>query len=374
MVTHSAATSVVQKSAGRLSHFDWMRGLACVLMFQTHCYDSWLAPAARSSRFFMYSQLLGTLPAPLFLFLTGISSVLIMRKLSPAGEVSREAAVRMIRRGGFVWGLGMLFRVQEYLIAFPWAPWTDLLRVDVLNCIGLSLALVGVLAFVTRGAGRMALCSGLVAAAVSMLTPLVWVHRPAWLPWFLESYLNGVHTAGKPLPWLFPLFPWAAFTFAGVTAGFLLLSGAAKQNPRAAIPLAACAGLAVSGLGYALDHLPFQLYPVYDFWHTSPNFFLIRLGILLMIVAASQARFLLPSILGKGRFLVLLGQHSLLVYWVHIEFVYGRFHILPRRGVGILGASAGLLAITLAMLALAFLRSKWEIRRKSPLKAAMSPA
>ena len=47
----------------RLSYIDWMRGLACVLMFQTHCYDSWLSPEARNSVTFAWSQLLGTLPA-----------------------------------------------------------------------------------------------------------------------------------------------------------------------------------------------------------------------------------------------------------------------------------------------------------------------
>jgi peptidoglycan/LPS O-acetylase OafA/YrhL len=33
----------------RLAYIDWMRGLACLLMFQTHCYDSWLGGSARQS-------------------------------------------------------------------------------------------------------------------------------------------------------------------------------------------------------------------------------------------------------------------------------------------------------------------------------------
>ena len=36
----------------RLAYIDWMRGLACVLMFQTHCYDSWLSGDARKTTFF----------------------------------------------------------------------------------------------------------------------------------------------------------------------------------------------------------------------------------------------------------------------------------------------------------------------------------
>jgi hypothetical protein len=53
---------------------------------------------------------------------------------------------------------------------------------------------------------------------------------------------------------------------------------------------------------------------------------------------------------------ILLGQASLLVYWVHIEFVYGRVSILPKHRMGIGGASVGLLAICLAMLGLAYAR------------------
>src|SRR5437773_656593 len=49
----------------RLAYIDWMRGLACLLMFQTHCYDSWLGAPARATKFFWYSQLVGTAPAPL---------------------------------------------------------------------------------------------------------------------------------------------------------------------------------------------------------------------------------------------------------------------------------------------------------------------
>ena len=72
-------------ATSRLAYIDWMRGLACVLMFQTHCYDSWLNPASRKTTFFMWSQLGGTLPAPLFLFLAGISFALVTDKLRLKG-------------------------------------------------------------------------------------------------------------------------------------------------------------------------------------------------------------------------------------------------------------------------------------------------
>jgi fucose 4-O-acetylase-like acetyltransferase len=58
--------------------------------------------------------------------------------------------------------------------------------------------------------------------------------------------------------------------------------------------------------------------------------------------------------------LIQLGQTSLLVYWVHIEFVYGRLSIVPKHAASIRTASFGLLGIFLAMLALSILRTRWK--------------
>src|SRR3954469_21256522 len=122
-----------------------MRGLACLVMFQTHCYDAWLASEARKTKFFMWSQIGGTLPAPLFLFLAGVSFALVTDKLLQKGIPSGQIASTTILRGAEIFGLGLLFRLQEFLIAWGWAPWSDLLRVDVLNTIGLSMMLMGVM-------------------------------------------------------------------------------------------------------------------------------------------------------------------------------------------------------------------------------------
>ena len=350
-----------------------MRGLACVLMFQTHCYDAWLSPVARQSTFFMYSQILGTLPAPLFLFLAGVSAAMMANKVAAKSTVN-GAAKTIIRRGAEIWALGILFRFQEYLIAWHWAPASDLLRMDVLNCIGVSLMLIGLVCSMASSWPRFAALCATAAMAISCATPIIWTHRMAWLPWYVETYFDGVHNQGKPLPWLFPIFPWAAFAFAGVVIGYFILSETGKRLRPIMVPVTAILGLAIAGIGYGLDHLPFQLYPVYDFWHTSPNFFLIRLGIVIIILAACDARSQIPAVLTRSRALNLMGQHSLLVYWVHIEFVYGRLHILPRKAESILGATAGLLIISLAMLLLAYLQGKWDTRKKQQLYTQAVPA
>src|SRR5579863_3034766 len=375
----------------RLSYIDWMRGLACVLMFQTHCYDSWLSPEARKSAVFTWSQLGGTLPAPLFVLLSGISFALVTERLREKGATSGEMAKTTIRRGAEIFGLGLLFRIQEYVLGYGYSPWTDLLRVDVLNILGLSMMLMGVLCWLsarrasddvsalsqnvaasrTRG-----ILAGLLAATlIAMVTPLLWTtHRPRALPWPIESYINGVHIYGNPQPWLFPLFPWAAFAFAGLAVGFFLFTSMAKRYEGLIFAALGATGILACWLSIKLDASPIHLYAIYDYWHTSPNFFLMRCGILLIILFCVYAwcRRGLAQ-MGFSPF-IQLGKTSLLVYWVHIEFVYGLFSILPKRQCSVFQASAGLLIIFLSMLLLSLLRTSWKNRRAKTQKIVATPS
>ena len=345
----------------RLAYIDWMRGLACVLMFQTHCYDSWLGGSARDTKFFQISQLGGTLPAPLFLFLAGVSFALVTDRLRQKNLSSNEIARTTILRGAEIFGLGMLFRVQEFVLGQPWSPWTDLLRVDVLNTIGVSMMLMGAVCHLTRTRVNNIWLAVATAAGIAMATPLLWTTmRPHWAPWFLQSYINGVHTFDKPQAWLFPIFPWAAFSFAGLAIGFIIFSEWTRKNEVLAFGIFGAAGLFLYKLALWLDARPAQLYPVYDFWHTSPNFFLARVGVLLMILCGTYAWCRWGLAQWGFSPIIQLGQTSLLVYWVHIEFVYGRFSILAKRAQTITIASIGLLIIFLAMVGLSLFRTRMK--------------
>jgi uncharacterized membrane protein len=404
-----------------------MRGLACVLMFQTHCYDAWLGGNARKTPFLKASQLLGTLPAPLFLFLAGVSFALVTDKLIRKRLTPAEITRIMLRRGAEIFAFGLLFRLQEFLIAWGWAPWSDLLRVDVLNIIGLSMILMALTCGLTltvcgrrrvlhkdmplsssyqgmlekpalegrpslaqrfsagKGgrndsspggttelsstvvshSGSVLVAAALAAAAlIALLTPpLYTTWRPTWLPWPLESYINGCHNLGAPQPWLFPLFPWAAFAFAGLAAGFILFSDQARAHTAKTLALFAAAGAAAILAARQLDHSSFHLYSTYDYWHTSPNFLMMRVGLLLVIAFLTYAWCQWGLATRGFSPLIQLGQTSLLVYWVHIEFVYGRFSLLPRRSESILTASRGLLEICLFMLILSLLRTRIDWKR-----------
>lgn len=361
-------------------------------MFQTHCYDAWLGGAGRNSKFFIWSQMLGTFPAPLFLFLSGISVGLVAHKLLQKNVASGEIGKKIIGRGAEILAMGILFRLQEFVIAWGWAPRSDLFRVDILNCIGISIVLMGAMCWVAlkvrvgggtgenRSYTRVVIAALVAGVAISGLAPLLWTTwRPSFLPWQLETYINGVHNLGQPQAWLFPIFPWTGFAFAGLALGFILNDERTKKFGAYSFLVIGGAGTLLFFSSQFFDSLRLQIYPVYDYWHTSPEFFMARVGMLLLLV-------LLAYIwcrwgLGQRGFspLIQMGKTSLLVYWVHIEFVYGRFTILPHHGNTITEASAGLVIIFLSMLTLSLLRttlrgkfSELSLFRARPVRPAQS--
>jgi uncharacterized membrane protein len=363
----------------RLAYIDWLRGMACFGMFITHSYDAWLRPAFHDTRFYRATQLVGTLPAPIFLLLAGASIALSTEKLREKGIHRNTIARQTVLRGAEIFGLGLLFRIQEYALGYRWVPWTDLLRVDILNAIGIAMVLAGVLVWLTSApdievARRRGIRAGLFGATLfALLTPPLWTTlRPRFLPWPLESYLNGVHVYQQPQHWLFPIFPWCGFTFAGVALGFALFTGFARLREAMFFVYLAIGGAIAFIASIIFDAAPFQLYSVYDYWHSSPEFFLARCGIMAMLFSVSYAWCRWGFALQGFSPALQLGATTLLVYWVHIEFVYGRLSFLPKHGCNIPLATLGLAIITAAMLGLSIARTRWIKSHRTKKDASIS--
>ena len=71
-------------------------------------------------------------------------------------------------------------------------------------------------------------------------------------------------------------------------------------------------------------NLPFSIYPKSEFWLDSPAQVLIKLGVTLLILAVAYVWTQYGA--GPGwSWVRQFGTTSLLVYWVHIELVYGRW-------------------------------------------------
>jgi uncharacterized membrane protein len=365
----------------RLAYIDWMRGLACVLMIQAHCYDSWLSSEARKSSFYRWSQEVSTLAAPIFLFLCGVSFALVTERMSQEKKPRSQIFKTAIVRGAEILGFGLLLRIQEFVLGYPISHWTDLLRVDILNILGVSIVLMalfwrmtttfGVRELSTTGRRWMIALSLMIAAVVALATPPLWTtHRLRFLPWMLESYINGVHIYDSPSPWLFSIFPWTGFAFVGLAFGIFLFMDFAQRKESSALAAVAATGVVACGVSLWWDYSGTRIYAIYDYWHSSPNFFLMRCGILLILAFAIFAWCRWGWATKGFSPFIQFGKTSLLVYWAHIEFVYGRLSILPKRGSSITLATLGLVLIFVAMLGISIWRTRARTRAAARLKTA----
>jgi hypothetical protein len=137
------------------------------------------------------------------------------------------------------------------------------------------------------------------------------------------------------------------------------------------------AGVGIFFIASSFDSAPVHLYAVYDYWHTSPNFFLARVAILLMLTFFGYVWCRwgpvqwMSQVMGRWSFspLIQLGQTSLLVYWVHIDFVYGSLSLLPKRAESLPMASVGLLIIFVVMVLLSIARTSYRGRNAELLSA-----
>ncbi len=340
-------------STGRLEVVDWLRGLAVVLMILAHGMDAWLVPAAKSGAGYEVIRLLSGLPARLFLLLVGVSAAIQIEAGLRKGVPASVLRGRLLRRGLVVLALAYVFRLQEWVLSSFYGGWETLFRVDILNAIGASMLMVGLVS--TPRGGRRQLAPSLAAAAVflglgTVIGPAVF---PAWIPRPLSSYLGGQ----RPMAW-FSLFPWGAWALLGVAVGHFWV--AANRDPRSrrrgfALTFAAGAALtgAVTALRLALPDVP--RYPSEVIRQMGPGIFFHRLGLIGMLAGLG----FVWCRLWRGRFSVLrqLGRTSLLVYWVHIELCYGSIVYGLRERFQIPGALLLVCVLTLAMLGLSLLKT-----------------
>ena len=88
------------KARGRIDAVDWLRGLAVVLMIQTHLYDAWCSPAAKATAAYGWTRFLGGIPSRLFLLIVGVAMA-IRYESQIARQVDRATMVRTAaKRGG----------------------------------------------------------------------------------------------------------------------------------------------------------------------------------------------------------------------------------------------------------------------------------
>jgi len=344
---------------GRLTFLDWSRGLAVVIMLQGHVFHSFNRTDLRTDGPFMLSQFLGGIGPAVFLVLTGITLAFLMDRRERQGFDALARWKFALRRAGYLFSLAFLFRLQLWLFAYPQSPWTALFKVDILNCMGLAIALMSVMAIFTT-AERVRLCAVL-GIAIATAAPLVSSIDWSWLPAGVSAYIAPSYD-------FFAFFPWAAFIAFGISIGSLLKIARADQMNRI-MQWGTLIGFALILGGQYFSNLPYSLYPKTEFWLDSPGLIVIKLGVVMIIMAFA---FLWSeyAVRNSWSWLRQLGTTSLVVYWVHIELVYGRWFGSWKESLGNVECAIYAAILIAAMLGLSVLRSRWNTPR---LMAALAP-
>jgi uncharacterized membrane protein len=338
---------MMNSSAGtrRLQYLDWLRGLAAVIMLQGHVFDAFTRSDLRQGGPFVFSQFVGGMPPAIFLFLTGVTLAFLMDSTERKGLGAGARVMAAFRRSGYLFLVAFLFRIQLWAFSQP-APWTDLFRVDILNCMGFSIALMSVTA-VVRPSDRAKVCA-LLGLAIAFCAPLVSQMDWSGVPWILRNYIVPDYTT-------FGLFPWGAYLAFGIAAGSLIRTIPQEGIDRA-MQWAALAGGALTIACHYFANLPLSLYTKSEYWLNSPALILTKLGITLVMLAFA----FLWTRYGAGEgwsWVRQLGTTSLLVYWVHIELVYGRGFSAYKTNLSVAETVLAAACAIVAMLAISVVQT-----------------
>ncbi|HSL21623.1 MAG TPA: heparan-alpha-glucosaminide N-acetyltransferase domain-containing protein [Vicinamibacterales bacterium] len=346
----------------RRGYIDWLRGLAVLIMVEAHTLDAWTRAPDRTTPVFGLGGILGGFGAPLFLFLAGVAVPLAVDARMRRGADLRSAARAVQRRGWEVYGLAFLFRLQAKLLGG--GAWSTLLRVDILNIMGPAIAIAAAIVGWTSSGRVRVVVLGAMAVLAGIATPFV--RNAAWpsaLPDFVEAYL-------RPVPSLtnFVLFPWAGFLAAGAVAGVLLARATDAHAERRLNLAFLVSGALLAGGAFAASFLPSAFPPTY-FWTSSPAFFALRVGILLLLLPLSFAwnRLRDAVFASRSSFMQQFGRTSLFVYWIHVEMVYGRVSDPLHRSLSLWQWAAAYVLFTAFLSVLSVVKSwvasRWHRRR-----------
>jgi uncharacterized membrane protein len=351
----------------RVLALDWLRGLGVLIMLQGHLFNSFARAGLHDHPIYVLSQFIGGMPAPIFLFLVGVTLAFRMDRgdregLAPGGRV-RQA----LRRAAFLAAIAFAFRFQLWL--FAWGnPWTEIVRVDILNCMALGAVVLSPAALLAPHK-RTTWCAA-AGVAIAALAPVVSTMDWSSVPWLVTNYL-------APNKAFFSFFPDAAYMAFGVSFGALLRTAAPARDRT--MQWAACLGLAVVVTAHYFSNLPFSIYPNSDFWLNSPGLIFIRAGIVLVLAAAGYV-WTAGQHADKPAFVRRLGTHSLLIYWVHVELVYGRWFWFAKERLTVGQCAAASVLLIALMYGLATLnlptrvkRRLVRLRRAAPVREAAWP-
>ncbi|MCB9595863.1 MAG: DUF1624 domain-containing protein [Sandaracinaceae bacterium] len=327
---------VVVAKAPRWLALDVFRFFAVLMMVQGHVFTTLLDSTTKAQGWYAHHSAFHGFTAPMFLFGAGLAFGYTTFRKWDAHTAGGAAALKRYKR--YAWLLVLGYGLQLPTLSLRGLLSIDdpealsqLLQVNVLQHIGVSLAIVQLLVgLVKRQRVVIAILAVLTAICV-FAAPWIWAIDVSGLPIVLQGYVNQ---AGHS--W-FPLVPWAGFTYSGIILAWLLgLRGSTESiSGRMAWPFLALALLFMI-VPVVIDRFgPFP-WPPHNFWKTNPLFFFWRFGNVLLVLSAlcfaeryAAARGWLDPDYGSRvlaailPWVKLLAAESLVIYVAHLLVLHG---------------------------------------------------
>ena len=121
-----------------------MRGLAVVIMIQCHTFNSFTRLDLREGGPYVLTQFIGGMAAPLFLLMAGMTTAFQMESLERREPSPWRRWLISLKRAGYILAIAFTFRFTNWVFSVPHASATELTKVDILNCMGVGMAVLAV--------------------------------------------------------------------------------------------------------------------------------------------------------------------------------------------------------------------------------------
>jgi hypothetical protein len=374
----AAAEAGPRRGLARVDGVDVARGLASAIMIQGHAYDGWVSPEGKATQAYLFTRLLGTLPLPAFLILSGAAVALRCEAAIAKGEPASAVRAALLRRGLEVLAIGYLVNVA-YALIDGWDGLVTLFRADVLPLIGLCIATIAAAgigpasgATPTIDRRRLAIAAGALAVLPIAICPWVtsWsrgVEGPARYALGLVAEVSEV----TRMPFV-PLAGWAGI---GVLLGLLLVRANRIARSVSGAPRHVLLALLAVALGVAVGFTHLTRVWVeasglpLDRTHPAVVANAIELagrGTVVLVAGALVTPYLPDKLCAV---LLRMGRGSLVAYVFHIPFCYGAPSELVRGRLDMLEATALVVLLEVASFGAVWardtLRSRWRARGRA---------
>lgn len=313
----------MKQTTSRLIFIDIIRAFAICMMLEGHFIDGLLAPEYRDENNLFYAtwHYIRGMTAPVFFTVSGfIFTYLLIKEQNPAKMGWNHVRVQKgVRRGINLIIIAYLLRANILNLFTPDYTDMNVMRVDVLHCIGLSLLfLIAFYLLTYRRKNRLRMSIMLLGTTfVAFFFEPIYSHLTyEYLPMALANYFTKENGS------VFTIFPWFGYASLGGFMGFLFYKN--RENPHLYRNMIIWYIL----LGVILITFPYWMGKIADTLQIHSlqliahgDYLIKRIGNVLLFFAL----FMILRHVITSPTLQKIGQNTLSIYVIHYIILYGSF-------------------------------------------------